>query len=63
MCKPLKVAIYARVSTSDLDPDAQLLALREYATQRGFTVHKEDVDVVSDDFSKRKGKKTPRSRP
>ena len=57
MNKSLKVAIYARVSTSDQDPDAQLLALRDYASQRGFIVHKEYVDVVSGDFNKRKGKK------
>lgn len=57
MSKPLKVAIYARVSTSEQDPDAQLLALREYAARRGFIVHKEYVDVVSGDFSKRKSKK------
>jgi DNA invertase Pin-like site-specific DNA recombinase len=29
MSKPRKAAIYARVSTTDQDPDAQLLALRE----------------------------------
>jgi DNA invertase Pin-like site-specific DNA recombinase len=57
MNKPIKVAIYARVSTSDQASDAQLLALREYASQRGFIVHKEYVDVVSGDFNKRKGKK------
>lgn len=57
MSKPLKVAIYARVSTSDQDPDAQLLVLREYAAQRGFIVHQEYVDVVSGDFSRRQGKR------
>lgn len=57
MSKPLKVAIYARVSIGDQDPEAQLLALREYAVRRGFIVHKEYVDVVSGDFNKRKGKK------
>jgi DNA invertase Pin-like site-specific DNA recombinase len=44
MSKPRKAAIYARVSTTDQDPDAQLLALREYAAQRGFIVYKEYVD-------------------
>ena len=29
--RPLRVAIYARVSTSEQIPEAQLLALREYA--------------------------------
>lgn len=57
LSKPLKVAIYARVSTNDQDPDAQLLALREYAARRGFMVHKEYVEVVSGDFNKRKDKK------
>jgi DNA invertase Pin-like site-specific DNA recombinase len=57
MSKPLKVAIYARVSTGDQDPEGQLLALREYAAQRGFRVHKEYVDVVSGAFNKRRNKK------
>jgi len=57
MSKPLKVAIYARVSTNDQDPDAQLLPLRDYAARRGFIVHKEYVDVVGGDCSQRKGNK------
>jgi DNA invertase Pin-like site-specific DNA recombinase len=57
MSKPRKAAIYARVSTTDQDPDAQLLALREYAAQRGFIVHKEYVDYVSGDFTKRQGQR------
>jgi TnpA family transposase len=44
---PFRVAIYARVSTSDQNPEAQLLALREYAMRRGFAVHREYVDRVS----------------
>jgi hypothetical protein len=35
--KPTLVAIYARVSTSEQNPEAQLLALREYAARRGFS--------------------------
>jgi DNA invertase Pin-like site-specific DNA recombinase len=31
MSKPAAVAIYARVSTSEQNPEAQLLAWREYA--------------------------------
>lgn len=38
MAKPTLVAIYARVSTSEQNPEAQLLALREYAARRGFSV-------------------------
>ena len=57
MSQLLKVAIYARVSTHDQDPEAQLLALREYAARRGFIVYKEYIDVLSGDFNKRAGKK------
>ena len=34
MDKPTLVAIYARVSTSEQNPEAQLLALREYSAHR-----------------------------
>ena len=47
MKKQTQVAIYARVSTTDQRPDAQLLALREYAAQRGFEVFKEYIDYVT----------------
>jgi DNA invertase Pin-like site-specific DNA recombinase len=57
MSKPRKAAIYARVSTTDQDPDAQLLALREYAAQRGLIVYKEYIDYVSGDFTKRQGQR------
>lgn len=49
-----KVAIYARVSTSEQSADSQLLTLREYADNRGFEVYKEYVDVVSGMSEKRK---------
>lgn len=44
-----RVAIYARVSTVDKgqDPETQLLALRDYATQRGFAVVGEYIDYAS----------------
>jgi DNA invertase Pin-like site-specific DNA recombinase len=44
-----KVAIYARVSTTngDQNPETQLMALREYCQQRGWTVVEEYVDRVS----------------
>jgi DNA invertase Pin-like site-specific DNA recombinase len=48
------VAIYARVSTSDQNPEAQLIELRSYAAQRNFTVFKEYVDQVTGAVSKRK---------
>lgn len=41
------VALYARVSTSDQDPETQLVRLREVARSRGYTVHAEYVDVAS----------------
>ena len=44
-----RVAIYARVSTVDKGqtPETQLLALREYAARRGFTLAGEYVDYAS----------------
>lgn len=51
-----RAAIYARVSTNDQNPEAQLLALRNYVEQRGFVLYKEYVDHVTGDFTKR-GKK------
>lgn len=53
MKKPTRVAIYARVSTADQNPEGQLLALREYASQRGFTIHKEYVDHVTGSVERR----------
>jgi DNA invertase Pin-like site-specific DNA recombinase len=50
---PLRVAIYARVSTSDQNPEAQLMASREYAARRGFAVHREYVDRVSGEVIRR----------
>lgn len=41
------VAIYARVSTTDQNPELQLSELRKYARRRGFKVHREYVDRVS----------------
>jgi DNA invertase Pin-like site-specific DNA recombinase len=42
-----RVALYARVSTKNngQDPETQLIALREYATHRGFQIAGEYVDV------------------
>ncbi len=55
--KKIRAAIYARVSTTDQDPEPQLKALREYVNHRGFILHKEYVDRVTGDFSKRKKKR------
>jgi DNA invertase Pin-like site-specific DNA recombinase len=49
-----RVAIYARVSTADQNPEAQLLSLRHYAAQRGFHIHHEYVDQVTGAIEKRK---------
>jgi DNA invertase Pin-like site-specific DNA recombinase len=45
--KPLRAALYARVSTRGLGqtPETQLLPLRKYAADRGFESVKEYVDV------------------
>ena len=53
----IRVAIYARVSTSDKDqdPETQLMALRDHCASLGWQVHKEYVDQASaNDFVHRK---------
>ena len=55
--KSTVVAIYARVSTNEQNPEAQLLALREYADRRGFEIYKEYVDHVSGDTEQRRAKR------
>jgi DNA invertase Pin-like site-specific DNA recombinase len=44
-----RVALYARVSTTngDQNPETQLIALREYCQQRGWNVVEEFVDRIS----------------
>jgi hypothetical protein len=54
---PTLVAIYARLSTSEQNPEAQLLALCEYAARRGFSIYKEYVDRVSGDLERRRAKR------
>lgn len=41
----MNVALYARVSTGEQDPENQLAALRLHVQQRGWTVVEEFVDV------------------
>jgi len=38
-----KIAIYARVSTKDQNPDSQLTDLRRYAQERGFEIYQEYI--------------------
>jgi DNA invertase Pin-like site-specific DNA recombinase len=47
MATEKRVGLYARVSTKNngQDPETQLIALREYATHRGFQFAGEYVDV------------------
>ena len=40
----MRIAIYARVSTSDQSTESQLLDLRRYAADRGWTVYQEYCD-------------------
>lgn len=40
----MNVALYARVSTDNQDPEVQLLALRQHCTQRGLTIVEEFID-------------------
>jgi putative DNA-invertase from lambdoid prophage Rac len=55
MPKPAKrrVAIYARVSTQDQDPQMQLKELHAYAKHRTFTIAGEFIDHVSGATSER----------
>lgn len=62
MTSPRKVAIYARVSTADQNPEAQLVVLRDYAVRRGFTIYKEYVDWVTGDVMKRQRRQKPSAR-
>ena len=39
-----RVALYARVSTTDQSTDSQLLDLRRYVSDRGWTIFKEYCD-------------------
>jgi DNA invertase Pin-like site-specific DNA recombinase len=49
-----RVAIYARVSTGEQSPEAQLCELRAYAALRGFAVTREYVDQTSGDTRRRR---------
>lgn len=42
--KTIRVAIYARVSTADQNPEMQLLELREAAQHRNWTIYNEYID-------------------
>ena len=44
---PATVAIYARVSTLDQDPDLQLFELRQYVKSRRFKPYREYIDRIS----------------
>lgn len=48
-----RVAIYARVSTKEQNPESQIHALRQYATHRNFTIINEYIDVASGSIEKR----------
>jgi DNA invertase Pin-like site-specific DNA recombinase len=54
--RPLRVALYARVSTLDKgqDPQTQLGQLREYAQKRNFEIYKEYIDYASGTSQERK---------
>lgn len=45
--EPLRIAIYARVSTDRQDNDNQLIQLREFAAKQGWKIVAEYVDTVS----------------
>lgn len=55
--KKVRAAIYARVSTTEQNPELQLEDLREYVERRGFVLYKEYVDYVTGSFEKRKKKR------
>lgn len=43
----MRVALYARVSTKEQNPEMQLVELRRYAANRGFEIVQEYVECVS----------------
>ena len=43
----MRVAVYARVSTSDRDPETQLMALRDYCAAQGWEIAGEYVAHAS----------------
>ena|SRR5215469_1596317 len=48
LSRPLRAALYARVSTNNgQNPDMQLRELREYASRRGWTISAEYVEHIS----------------
>lgn len=49
----MKVAIYARVSTSEQDAHKQVLAIKDYCSRQGFIVYKVYMDVISGTKSSR----------
>src|SRR5215207_3159360 len=50
----MRVAIYARVSTGEQNPELQLRELRDCAERRGFIIHREYVETVPGDVRRRK---------
>jgi putative DNA-invertase from lambdoid prophage Rac len=52
----VRVAIYARVSTSDQDCQLQIADLRRYSSTRGWDVYGEYVDTISGTKSSRPGR-------
>ena len=55
----MRVAIDARVSTGEQNPELQLRELRDYAERRGFIVHREYVETVTGDVRRRPGRVEP----
>lgn len=49
-----RVAIYARVSMTDQNPEMQINALREFSERRDFEIVHEYVDRVTGNFAKRR---------
>ena len=49
-----RIALYARVSTSDQNPQAQVATLREFAAARQFEIVREYVDQVTGDVNRRR---------
>ena len=50
----VRVAIYARVSTDEQNPELQLRELSDYAERRGFAIHREYIERASGDRRRRR---------
>ena len=57
----IRVALYARVSMDEQNPEAQIAALRKEVERRGFTIYKEHVDHVTGNVDRRRRERSKKA--